>query len=526
MKKPEFRYQLQLAAVLFSCLFTSISGAQTLSQIDTTFGTGGKVETTLSQFGDEITDLNVYMGGKITVCGKVGTSDTTLKRFGMIRLNPDGSFDETFGKNGKTIVSWESSDYPNAVIIPVDSSIMCVGAGASVSQNKIQTPAVFRFTKNGEPDSTFAGDGHKLFGYDTKSAGEFTTIYAEGGSFLACGAITSVAGNSSSGFYAIRVLPNGDLDTSFGTAGKGFIPANVHSAFGFLTVNTTVTFIGLMDTGGSSRVVFARLTPQGLPDPSFGTNGLLMTSVSVLAGRILSAAMQQDYKIVAALPPQFISPSVPFAVVRFLTTGRVDSTYATNGIAQIAFSPGVATSRGINVANNGKTVVSGSADFGLGQCATARLNVDGSPDLTFNLSGHAVLDVDSGSYPNYLLRFTAIGQKRYIGYGGSIHNTKKEFLIARFHDVAPSSVHDEGADEGCSLQIIPNPVQSVCSIRVCLGTTAIKIIDAMGHEQITITLRGPSSLYSVDVTRLLNGVYYCIANCSGKEAIQKFIVTH
>jgi hypothetical protein len=322
------------------------------------------------------------------------------------------------------------------------------------------------------------------------------------------------------------VLPNGNLDSSFGVAGKAFIPGKVRSEFGFLTANATVTFIGLIDSANRSYVVLGRLTSSGVPDASFGINGLLKTGISVLADGKLAAAMQQDYKIVAALPPQFVSPSVPFTVIRFLTTGGIDSAYATNGIAQVAFTPGAAISNGINIANNGKAVISGIADIGLGQCATARLNVDGSPDITYNLTGHAVLDVDSGQYSNYLLRFTAIGQKRYIGYGGSIHNTKKEFLIARFHDVAPSSVHDDGTDEGFSLQIIPNPVQSVCSIRVPLETKMIKIIDEMGREQITITLHEPSSIYTFDASHLMNGVYYCIANCSGKEAIQKFIVTH
>jgi hypothetical protein len=212
-----------------------------------------------------------------------------------------------------------------------------------------------------------------------------------------------------------------------------------------------------------------------------------------------------------------------------LTTGGIDSSYATNGIAQIAFSPGVATSNGINIANNGKTVISGVADIGLGNCATARLNVDGSPDITFNLTGHAVLDVDSGVAPNYLLRFTAIGQKRYIGYGGSVRNSKNEFMIARFHDVAESSVRSENTASSFSLQIIPNPVNRSFTVQTSGGVSEITIIDALGRERMRIDQHdeaGEMTSTPINASSFVNGLYYCLVKRGTDQIVEKFIVAH
>jgi hypothetical protein len=152
-------------------------------------------------------------------------------------------------------------------------------------------------------------------------------------------------------------------------------------------------------------VVLARMTSFGLPDSTFGRNGFVNTGIMLPLQSDIIATIQPDYKIVASLPPTSISSSVPFTVVRFTTNGTPDSAYGANGIVRIPFGPDAAEAKGMSIAKNGKAVVNGIHDNG---CATTRINIDGTPDITFNKTGNATIDVDSGAFTNYLKRFEGI----------------------------------------------------------------------------------------------------------------------
>src|SRR6266498_896688 len=101
---------LSVIALLFFCLSEHSAAQLNIHAIiDTSFAHGGKVELSLSGFGDEITDSygnfpDQQLVSKITICGKIGTADPKLKKFGIIRLKPNGTFDSSFADNGKAIL--------------------------------------------------------------------------------------------------------------------------------------------------------------------------------------------------------------------------------------------------------------------------------------------------------------------------------------------------------------------------------------------------------------------------------------
>jgi uncharacterized delta-60 repeat protein len=537
MKHFDFKTILPVALSIMLLFIQACSPALAFAQVstvtilDTTFADelGGKVETSLGTFDDEITDFYVYFGSQITVCGKVGTVDSMLKHFGTIRLNPDGTFDSTFGVNGKSVLSWGVSDYPNSIYMESDGSVLAAGASGLTALAGDQVPSIFYITNSGLADSSFGIDGRIILRYDTSSSGAFTNIFPFSADFVACGGIAGNNSNGSSGFYAVCFTSNGKLDSTFGTNGKAFIPVQVHSVSGFLSANSYIIFCGVTDVSGEPIIVLGRLTPSGHADSTFGINGVKNTGIVLTAGTSITAAVEQDLKLLIAVPLAGPSQTIPFTLARFTTDGDLDTTYGTNGFSNIPIAP-VATARGINIANSGETVINGSANGTLEHCATARIKQSGVPDQAFNRTGMDVIDVDNGLYSNYLLKFDAIGGKRYIGIGGTRQNGKLEFLVARFRDDTEQSAVNITPAEDSEIVLYPNPASTNVTIESgAQSFQNLRILDALGRETVLPEVWSQSAdekECSLCVSDLPDGIYYCIADCGGVRSVQKLIIAH
>jgi serralysin len=117
-------------------------------QLDARFGEKGLVFLTPSMgFGDDSV-LTVQDDGKIIVMGH-GDSDI---RATLIRLNTDGSFDKSFGDNGK--VSFET-DAPMALTVQADGKILATGTSNGDF-------SIVRFNTDGSLDTGFGSQDGKL----------------------------------------------------------------------------------------------------------------------------------------------------------------------------------------------------------------------------------------------------------------------------------------------------------------------------------------------------------------------------
>src|SRR4029077_9632668 len=188
-----------------------------------------------------------------------------------------------------------------SILIQPDGKIVAVGSA--------NDPATFydfaaaRYLSNGSIDTTFgvAGKVHTDFGDQNFDRARSAALQPDGRIVAAGFAISQNGGVQN--FAVARYTSNGVPDTSFGTDGMmqidfGSCCQSANKVL--LDPNGKIITIGYANTESSdSDFLLARLTSDGLLDPTFGAGGKVRTSFGDLNGGANGAVFQPDGKIVA-----------------------------------------------------------------------------------------------------------------------------------------------------------------------------------------------------------------------------------
>jgi uncharacterized delta-60 repeat protein len=97
--------------------------------LDTTFGSAGKVTAGAAGYREEIDGLAIQADGKIVAVGSMQDPDQIVSDATVLRFNPDGSLDTTFGLVGNGIVQSGAAggDAFPAVLLQPDGKIVATG---------------------------------------------------------------------------------------------------------------------------------------------------------------------------------------------------------------------------------------------------------------------------------------------------------------------------------------------------------------------------------------------------------------
>ena len=178
------------------------------------------------------------------------------------------------------------------------------------------------------------------------------------------------------------------------TATAGLSAASVRAVLGLAVI------IALISTGLFARAQASAedLTPEaaGDLDSSFGTGGKGVSDFGVLASAANAIAIQSDGKLVTA--GTIVLPSGnDFGVARLNPDGTLDKSFAGGGVTT-DFSGGDDRGFAVAIQPDGKIVVAGTAttaqggyDFGV-----ARYNPDGTLDTSFGSGGKVTTDFNGG----------------------------------------------------------------------------------------------------------------------------------
>jgi uncharacterized delta-60 repeat protein len=190
------------------------------------YNTDGSPDPTFDGDGQVITGLGlptasgagkaaVQADGKIVVAGYMfnGLNDD----FALVRYNPDGSRDLTFGSGGLVTTDITGNvwgDRANAVAIQPDGKIIAAGGGHSGVTNDF---IVIRYNADGSLDTSFDGDGKVITDFSNSSDGLSGVAIQANGKIIAAGTTFPGSNNDAA---LIRYNADGSLDGSFGIGGK------------------------------------------------------------------------------------------------------------------------------------------------------------------------------------------------------------------------------------------------------------------------------------------------------------------
>ncbi|WP_308380028.1 calcium-binding protein [Streptomyces sp. ISL-43] len=248
----------------------------TNGSLDTTFDTDGRVTTDFnSGYGDEAHAVAVQADGKIIAAGTGWLSVD----FVLMRYNPDGSLDTSFGPdgNGKLFTdfgSFQFSSFDTAfgVAVQTDGKIVAAGHANSSNSNTGSRFALARYNTNGSLDPTFDTDG--------KVTTDFTNgiDLARGVALQADGRIVAAGSALFQGFALARYNTDGSLDTGFDTDGKvtTLFMTNNDGAWG-VAVQADAKIVAVGRAGDTGNFALARYNTDGSLDASFDSDGKVTT---------------------------------------------------------------------------------------------------------------------------------------------------------------------------------------------------------------------------------------------------------
>jgi uncharacterized delta-60 repeat protein len=184
--------------------------------LDSTFG-GGFVSTDFNQGLDAALSVVLQGDGKIVAAGSA-VSEASFYDFALVRYLADGTLDSTFGSGGKveTDLGANNLDQARAAVLQTDGKI--VAAGTTVASNGLdQFFAITRYNSDGTLDNSFGRRGLATVDFGSFDQSARSVLLQTDGKIVAVGYADTES--SDSDFLVARLNSNGRLDTTFGIGG-------------------------------------------------------------------------------------------------------------------------------------------------------------------------------------------------------------------------------------------------------------------------------------------------------------------
>jgi uncharacterized delta-60 repeat protein len=432
------------ATAIIVTLFASVQMAHAVDgDLDPTFGTGGMVTTDLGRSTDIANAVAVQADGKFVVVGQTyKNNDYTDEDFVVTRYNTDGTLDSTFGSRGKVRTDFPGlAAVPSSVVIQTDGKIVVAG-GAFPLFTFAGDFKVVRYNPNGSLDTSFGNGGIVTTTFPEGSYAFDVALQADG-KIIAAGTVfvDFIPGEQSDTDFALaRYNPDGTPDATFGNGGQvstDFVGMEDDAFSVLIQPDGKIVAVGSANNPATFYDFAAvRYLANGAVDSTFGTGGKVSTDFGDQNfDRARSAALQPDGRIVAAgfaISQNGLSQN--FAVARYTSNGVLDTTFSRDGKTQIDFGDCCQSANKVLLQSDGKIITVGYAntedsdsDFLL-----ARLSPRGSLDNTFGVGGEVRTsfgDLNGGANGAAL---QSDGKIVAVGFQATFSNQWTNFALARY----------------------------------------------------------------------------------------------
>jgi uncharacterized delta-60 repeat protein len=357
----------------------------------------------------------------------------------------DGDLDNSFSGDGRLVAEFDPANSAEAADAVVDSSGRLVVVGRDGSEI-----GVARINPDGSFDTTFGGDGSVQVDSGVNTGGERANAVAidpATGNILVLGLASNPPNND---LVVARLLPNGNLDSTFdGPAGTGngrfrFDFNDTESPADILASGDKVVFTASVGDGSSRVARVVQLTSTGALDTAnFGTpNGFFDFQWAASTDSFAEGLTRQgDGKLIVS---GSINGTATYGVARINTNGSLDTTFNASGtipgVARPTLPAGFISARAfdVQVDSGGGIVVAGEIRAGSPTFdrdpMLSRLDSVGAKDTSFGTtSGFAILDAGEPETDTSVFSSLEFVGSGLLLAGGTIGPVEdRDQLLARF----------------------------------------------------------------------------------------------
>lgn len=439
-------------------------------KLDSVFGSNGQIHQSFSGV-DAITPakIKVQQDGKIVIAGAAEFIDgegAYEPQIFIARFSADGSVDKSFGGKGYVLLKGKIA---NALMIQPDGKII-IGGNTGVMESCITA----RYLPDGSLDENYGVNGVVTTRLDHHTSYINALALQSDGKIIAVGTKDDDDGN----MLAVRYLPDGSIDKSFGR--EGF--ANPVFENGSEATSVLLQSDGKIILSGLSNFsnfAMARLDSNGIVDSSFGENGLVVTEI-LSDDRSTASVLQPDGKIIL---------------------GGTD--YTTN-FALARYNNDIQNKTPI--ARIKKWLIHHILHWQNLQALTnaSYYTIEQSNSVTKGFTQIAKVNSSStNNIYNYTLPAAPNNNLQSINY------YRINAMSNNGNIIASAVISDAEAEDATTLSVYPNPVKDVLHIKGLDGTInyQAKIMNEKGNVVLTTTIN-KNSVYDFNVQNLNKGIYY------------------
>lgn len=317
--------------------------------LDESFKTGYGVYT------GTVNSIAIQPDGKIILVGSFSIYDLNDSK-NIVRINLDGSIDKTF-KVGFGL----SASEVNSVVLQSDGKIL-VG-GLFSSYNGTPSNKLVRINTDGSVDESFKIN----FEYNNNV---FRLALQSDGKILVGGSFTKVNNNSVNGF--IRLNTNGSLDENFKTTPSSNLNYNEVKSI-VIQNDGKIVYSSYLNNANLRSHEIIRVNPDGIVDSWLNLN-------SSFDSFITSISIQSNGKIIVGGWFTSFNGTTVNKIARINLDGTIDKSFKTS----LGFDGGV---NSVAVQSNSKIIVAGgfTSFNGVSTNRIAQLNSEGTLDDSFKI---------------------------------------------------------------------------------------------------------------------------------------------
>jgi uncharacterized delta-60 repeat protein len=334
--------------------------------LDNTFGSGGRVRTDFPGLAAVPSSVVIQADGKIVVAGGAFPLFTFLGNFELVRYNPNGSLDRSFGSGGIVTTTFPEGSYASAIALQSDGKIVAVGTlfvDFIPGEPSNTDFALARYNRDGSPDATFGNGGQVSTDFAGMEDDAFSVLLQTDGKIIAVGSANNPA--TYYDFAAVRYLTDGTIDTTFGVAGKVTTDFGVagfdRAQSAALQPDGRVVAAGfaISQNGGVQNFAVARYSSNGILDTTFSGDGKNQIDFGSCCQSAYKVLLQRDGKIVTVGYANTESSDSDFLLARLNPGGSLDATFGAGGKVRTSFGDLNGGANGAALQSDGKIVAVG-----------------------------------------------------------------------------------------------------------------------------------------------------------------------